>query len=175
MYAAQNADIKTNDITSHLTQALVDLCTCAFNTSLLVNSFIVCFDSPQYVTYRAVLTGTNTLSACELTVLIEQWIESDPLVVVQSEGLRVRDTCPVVIAALNSPECPGDLNNCTMTISSNEPVNAGAVAGGVVVGLLAVVSIVAVVIVVVVLKRRSSGSKDYTQHKTSKINSPSTE
>ncbi len=180
MYAEQDADIKTNDITSRLTQGLGDLCTCAFNTSLLVNPFIVCFDdSPQHVTYRAMLTGTNTLSARELAVLIEQWIESDPLVVVQSAGLGVRDTCPVVIAALNSPECPGDITNRTLSTplpstttatSTAAPSVAVSVAGGVVAGVLAIVVLVLLIVVIIVvvlfLRARRSGSKDISDGKT---------
>ncbi len=184
VYVEQDADIKTNEITSRLSQSLVDLCTCTFNFSLLVNPFIVCFDdSPQHVTYRAMLTGTNTLSARELSVLIEQWIESDLLVVVQSAGLGVIDTCPVVIAALNSPECPEDLTNRTLstplpstTIATSTAAPSvavsvvGAVAGGVVAGVLAIAVIVLLIVVIIVvvlfLRARRSGSKDISDGKT---------
>ena len=70
VYAEQVANIKTNDITNRLIQGVVSLCTCDFNSSLLVNPFIVCFDgSQQYVTYRTTLTGMNAMSARELVAL----------------------------------------------------------------------------------------------------------
>ncbi len=112
--------------------------------SLILNPFIVCFDdSPSHVTYRAVLTGTESVSTIQLARLMEQWVDNDPVAVVQSAGLSVTNSCPVVITNLNSPECPEDITN--RTTSSSEAVNVGAVAGGVVAGVVVVT--IAVVIV----------------------------
>ncbi len=66
---------------------------------------------------------------------MEQWVENDPIVVVQRAGLSVTNSCPVVIANLNSPECPEDITNrttATTTPTESVVVNVGAVAGGVV-------------------------------------------
>ena len=182
VYAEQDANIKTTDITNRLIQGVVSLCTCDFNSSLLVNPFIVCFDgSQQYVTYRATLTGTNALSARELVMLVKQWIESDPFVVVQSAGLGVTNTCPVVITSVNSPECPQDITNRSLTTSPSTTdstttsptpppstvVNIGAVVGGVVAGVLTIAVIVLVILLLLsLLRARRSGSKDISDGKT---------
>ncbi len=167
MYTELDADMKTDDITNRLTQGIESQCACGFNSSLILNSFIVCFDaSPSHVTYRAVLTGPESVSTIQLVRLMEQWVENDPIVVVQRTGLGVTNSCPIVIANLNSPECPEDITNRTTSTSSPTEsagvvVSVGAVAGGVVAGVLAIAVLVLIVIMLVkMLRHRRSGSKD---------------
>ncbi len=101
VYTEQDADTKTDDITNSLTQGIESQCACGFNSSLVLNSFMVCFDaSPNYVTYRAVLTGSESVSTIQLARLMEKWVENDPIVVVQRAGLSATNSCPVVIANL---------------------------------------------------------------------------
>ncbi len=189
VYNEQDVDMKTDDITNRLTQGIESQCACGFNSSLILNSFIVCFDdSPSHVTYRAVLTGSDSASTIQLARLMEQWVENDPIVVVQRVGLSVTNSCPIVIANLNSPECPEDITNRaqiatptstsftsstyyyfthTPTEGAGIVVNVGAVAGGVVAGVLAIAVLVLIVIVVLLLLRQQrSGSKDTSDEKT---------
>ncbi len=187
VYTELDADMKTDDITNSLTQGIKSQCACGFNSSLILNSFMVCFDaSPSHVTYRAVLTGSESVSTIQLARLMEQWVENDPIVV-QRAGLSVTNTysCPVVIANLNSPECPEDITNRTQmatptssiatptsSIATTSPtesvvVNVGAVAGGVVAGVLAIAVLVLIILLVLVmLRQRRSGSKDMSDEKT---------
>ena len=171
MYTEQDADMKTDDITNSLTQGIESQCACGFNSSLILNSFMVCFDdSPSHVTYRAVLIGTESVSTIQLARLMEQWIENDPIIVVQRAGFSVTNTFPVVITDRNSPEYPEDIiNRTTATTSPTESVvvNVGAVAGWVVAGVLAIAVLVLIVIVVLLLLRqRRYGSKDMSDEKT---------
>ncbi len=172
MYTEQDADMKTDDITNRLTQGIETQCACGFNSSLILDPFIVCFDgSPRHVTYRAVLTGLESVSTIQLARLMEQWVENDPIVVVQRAGLGVTNSCPIVIANLNSPECPEDITNRTTSTSSPTEsagvvVNVGAVAGGVVAGVLAIAVLVLIVIVLVMLRQQGSGSKEMSDERT---------
>ncbi len=178
VYTEQDADMKTDDITNSLTQGIESQCPCGFNSSLILNSFMVCFDaSPSHVTYRAVLTGSESVSTIQLARLMEQWVENDPIVVVQRAGLSVTNSCPIVIANLNSPECPEDITNrtqmatptssiATPSLTESVVVSVGAVAGGVVAGVLAIAVLVLIVIVLVMWRQRRSGSKDMSDEKT---------
>ena len=185
VYTELDADVKTNDITNRLKQGIESQCACGFNSSLILNSFFVCFDvSPSHVTYRAVLTGSESVSTIQLARLMKQWIENDPIVVVQRAGLSVTNSCPVVIANLNSPKCPEDITNQTQvatptssiatptsSIATTSPtqsvvVNVGAVAGGVVAGVLAIAVLVLIVIVLVMLRQWRSGSQDMSNERT---------
>ncbi len=90
---------------------------------------------------------------------------------VQSAGLGVTNSCPIVIANLNSPECPEDITNRTTSTSPTKSagvvVNVGAVAGGVVAGVLAIAVLVLIVIVMLLLLRqRRSRSKDMSDERT---------
>ncbi len=167
VYTEEDADMKTDDITSHITQSIESLCACGFSSSLISNSFIVCFDdSPSHVTYRALLTGSESVSAIRLARIIEQWIENDPIVVVQSAGLSVTNSCPVVIANHNSPECPENITNrieMANPTSTTSPTSSAAVAGGVVAGVLAIAMLG--IVVLLLLRHLRYGSKDMSDEK----------
>ncbi len=180
VYTEQDADRKTDDMTNRLKQGIESQCACGFNYSLILNSFMVCFDdSPSHVTYRAVLTGSESVSTIQLAKLMAQWVENDPIIVVQRAGLSVTNSCPVVIASLNSPECPEDITNrtqmatptstsSTTSLTESVVVSVGAVAGGVVAGVLAIAVLVLIVLLIYMLVlRRRSGSKDMSDEKTS--------
>ena len=162
---------KASDITTRLSQGVEGLCACGFSPSLLTDEFIDCFDiSSSHVTYRAMLTGTESVSAVEVISLIEQWISDTSSIIVQSTRLGLTNTCPVVITDRDSPECPEDITNrTTATTSPTESVvvNVGAVAGWVVAGVLAIAVLVLIVIVVLLLLRqRRYGSKDMSDERT---------
>ncbi len=101
---------------------------------------------------------------------MEQWInKNNPIIVVQSAGLGVTNSCPIVIANLNSPECPEDITNRTTSTSPTKSagvvVNVGAVVG-VVAGVLAIAVLVLIVIVMLLLRQRRSRSKDMSDERT---------
>ncbi len=159
-----------------------ELCGCGFSTSLLSEEFIDCFDdSPDHVTYRAVVTGTESMSVVEIASLIEEWVSEGGSIIVQSTRLGLTSSCPVVIADRDSPECPEDITNRTLSTpppspstsavatSTAAPSVAASVAGGVVAGVLVIVVIVLLIVVIIVvvlfLRARRSGSKDISDDK----------
>ena len=151
---------KTREITDQLLQAMGNLCRCGFNSSHVSDSFIRCFDaSPHHVTYRAVLTRTPTVSTVQLVSLITQWL-TIPGILVQSIELSTDRRCPLVIADLDSPECPKSLTTRSQPTPNVEPMtlNIGAIVGGVIAGLVCLVLLALVSVVtcaVVFLSRRS--------------------
>ncbi len=153
-YTQSETAAKTSDITNEFSQGVDELCQCGFNTSLISRPFIRCFDtSPNHVTYRAVLSSSETISAL-ITFSIDRWNKETPSIIVQSAGLRINSTCPVIIANPNSPECPEDLTNRTlmmMTLNTdNTPLlSAGAIIG-IVIGLVALIVVLLVGIILLV-------------------------
>ncbi len=124
-------------------------------------------DSPDRVTYRAVITGTESVSVVEIASLIEEWVSKGGSIIVQSTRLGLTNSCPVVIADRDSPECPEDITNRTLSTPPPSTSTSGAVAGGVVAGVLAIAVIVLVIVVILLLLRaRRSGSKDISNGKT---------
>ncbi len=167
MYIESGRTAIAGDITNRLSQGV------GFSPSLLTDEFIDCFEgSSSHVTYRAVLTGSENSSVVELISLIEQWIRDTRSIIVQSTRLGLTNTCPVVIADRDSPECPEDITNRTTSTSSptesaGAVVSVGAVAGWVVAGVLAIAVLVLIVMLVLVMwRQRRSGSKDMSDERT---------
>ena len=156
-YILSETVAKTTDITSELIQGVSGMRGCGFNSTLISRPFIRCFDdSPQLVTYRAVLTGTLTASTVELVSLIDQWIAMTETIIVQSTGLSIDSTCPLVIVDRDSPECSQDLTNrSSVQLEGTTPMlEVGAIVGGAAGGLVGLVAIVTLVLAAVVLSHR---------------------
>ena len=169
-----------DDIANQLSQGVEELCDCGFSSSLLSDEFVDCFDdSPDYVTYRAVLMGTENVSIVNIASLISEWVSEGGSIIVQSTRLELTNSCPVVIADRDSPECPQDITNRPLTTSPSTTVSAttfptppstavniGTVVSGVVAGVLTIAVIVLVIVVILLLLReRRSGSKYITDGK----------
>ncbi len=107
------------------------------------------------MTYRAVLSSSETISAL-ITFSIDRWNKETPSIIVQSAGLRINSTCPVIIANPNSPECPEDLTNRTLMMTldtDNTPLlSAGAIIG-IVIGLVALIVVLLVGVLLLVTPR----------------------
>ena len=159
-YTLLDPNLKTDDITAGLAQGVKSLCGCGFTTTFISNPFLQCFDdSPQHVTYRAVLWETNTTTTVQLVSYIKQWTESTQSLVVQSVRLSINPTCPTVIVDFNSPECPQAID---VRSTSPPPTNPlpGDIIGGVVAGVFVIVIIVAAVIAIILLVVRQRCNKN---------------
>ena len=81
------------NITNELSQGIEEFVTVGvalIPLSFQILSFLVVFESsPQHVIYRAMLTGTTTVSTVELTSLVDQWIG----VIVQSNKMIMDSNC----------------------------------------------------------------------------------
>ena len=161
--------LKTNDITTGLSNGINNLCSCGLNTSIITNAFLRCFneDSPQHVTYRAILSETDLITTVELVSYIKQWATATQSLVVQSVQLGINSTCPVVITDFNSRECPQAIENRVIHPTTSPPASSSSgdnvsdsAVGGAIGGVLFVLLIAAavVVVLVVVIKCRKTKS-----------------
>ena len=160
-YTQSETAIKTSDITNEFSHGVDELCQCGFNTSLISRPFIRCFEnSPNHVTYRAVLSSSKILT---ILSFIDRWSKETPSIIVQSAGLRINSTCPVIIANPDSPECPEDLTNRTLIITVNTDntplLSVGAVIGIVIGSLALIVALLVIVILLVALRCQRYKSK----------------
>ncbi len=161
-YTQSETAVKTSDITNEFSHGVNELCQCGFNTFLISRPFIRCFEnSPNHVTYRAVLSSSQTISALIIGSFIDRWSKETPSIIVQSAGLRINSTCPVIIANPDSPECPEDLTNRTLIITANtdNTLSIGAVIGIVIGSLALILALLVAVILLVALRYRIYKSK----------------
>ena len=124
-----NSHQKIEDIENALTRNIARLCRCEFNSTLVLNSHLRCFDeSPQIVTFRSQLSETSQTSTVELVSYIELWISDTEGVIVDGMFLGFQSTCSLVINSLDAVECPGG--------STDANDNLGGVVGGVMAAVL---------------------------------------
>ena len=179
MFIQSDTISKIMDITNKLVLGVEQQCGCGFNHSHISNSSIRCFvASPQHVTYRAVLSGTPSVSTVEVTSLIGQWItmtdHTHETIRVQSVELDVNSTCPLVIVDFDAPDCPESNTTGPNSKSSNpttrpwpkstetvavDSLNTSAIVGGVIAGLVGLMFLaLTFVVTIAVLSHRSKHS-----------------
>ena len=91
-----------------------------------------CFDqSPTAVTFRGEIGPSLTANSSQLISYLEQWVATDPTIVVLSSRLSVDSSCSVEISNFNDPECSD------MTSTSTKTAIIGGGVGGVFVILVA--------------------------------------
>ena len=145
-YSLSNSHQKIEDIGNAIAQNVASLCHCEFNSTLLLNSHLRCFDeSPQIVTFRTQLSETSQTSTVEMVSYIQQWISDSEGVVVVGVFLGFQTTCSLVINSLDAVDCP-DAND-----------NLGGIVGGVMAAVLLfiLVGVVIVTLIVFIKKQRA--------------------
>ena len=154
-----NSHQKIEDIGNAIAQNVARLCRCEFNSTLLLNSHLRCFDeSPQIVTFRSQLSETSQTSTVELVSHIEQWIGDSDGVVVEGVFLGFQTTCSLVIDSLDAVECPGG--------STPQNDNLGGIVGGVMAAVLLFILVgVAIVTLIVFIKKQRTTQRSQAGNK----------
>ena len=154
-----NSHQKIEDIGNAIAQNVARLCRCEFNSTLLLNSHLRCFDeSPQIVTFRSQLSETSQTSTVELVTYIEQWIGDSEGVIVEGVFLGFQTTCSPVINSLDAVECPGG--------STDANDNLGGIVGGVMAAVLLFILVgVAIVTLIVFIKKQHTTQRSQAGNK----------
>ena len=159
-YSVSDSLQKIGDIENAMAQNVARLCRCEFNSTLLSNSQLRCFDdSPQVFTFRSQLSETSQTSTTELVSYIEQWIgDKDVVVLGVSHGFQT--TCSLVINSLDAVECPG------ASTTQNDILKLGGIAGGGAAAvLLFTLLVVAIVLLVVLIKKQRARPRNRSDNK----------
>ncbi len=132
-------------------------CGCGFSSMVITSPVFRCFpESSVAVTFRATLTDSRLLTP------IQDWIQTNGFITIQSVLNEVDKTCQVQISSLADTEC----NNVPVNDESSVAV-IGGVVGGVVIVLIIAVTIAVILIVIAVLVFKSRREK-LTVHRTTK-------
>ena len=153
-YSLSNSHQKIEDIENALTRNIARLCRCEFNSILVLNSHLRCFDeSPQIVTFRSQLSETSQTSNVELISYIELWISDSEGVIVEGVFLGFQTTCSLVINRLDAVECPEG--------STPQNDNLRGIVGGVMAAVLLfiLVGVAIVTLMIVIIKKQCAIQK----------------
>ena len=139
---------KKEQVITSVTTAVDELCQCGFSRETFHNIDVTagfqCYDqSPTAVTFRGEIGPSLTANSSQLISYLEQWVATDPTIVVLSSRLSIDSSCSVEISNFNDPEC-GDMTSTVPTAKNTGAIIGGAV-GGVFVILLAVIVLVVIV------------------------------
>ena len=149
----QDQDGRIEVVMSMFAASVESDCGCVFSSMVITSPVFRCFpESSTAVTFRATLTDSRLLTP------IQDWIQTNGFITIQSVLNEVDKTCQVQISSLADTEC------------NNVPVNdesSAAVIGGVVGGVVIVLIIAVTVIVIAVLVFKSRREK-LTVHRTPK-------
>ena len=158
-YSVSNSRQKIEDIENTIIQNVARLCRCEFNSTLLSNSHLQCFDeSPQIVTFRTQPSGTTQASTVEVVSYIEVWISDSEGMAVDGVFLGFQTTCSLVINSLDAVECPGGIT------PQND--NLGWIVGGVMAAVLLFILVgVAIVTLIVFIKKQRAMQRNQAGNK----------
>ena len=138
--------LKKEGLLIGVTRALDEICQCGFFREAFhdvdITAGFQCFDeSPTAVTFRGEIGAALTANSSQLISYLEQWVATNPTIVIQSSRLSIDSSCNVAIDNFNDPEC-------IISPVNDDSTNTGAIIGGVVGGVF-VMLIVAVAVMVV--------------------------
>ena len=161
---------KMEDILSALVLNMEQICHCEFTRDHITNSAFQCFpDSPQAVTYRAVLHGTTSASSSDLISYIEQWISDGVTISIQNILINVDPSCILVIDSVRDNECGATDQPTVVTTlydTSRPSNNIGVAVVSTVVAMVVLSLSIAVTIVAVLLfKWRKNFNRTRTDEK----------
>ena len=138
-------------------------CQCGFTQNQITSSAIQCFlDSPQAVTYRAILHRTANASSSNIISHIEQWISEGPAISVQNVLIDIDTNCVLEIASNLDSECTV---SDEVTVVAKESSNvASAIIGGAVTIVFIVIALMAIVGAIALLLKLRKKRRIETSH-----------
>ena len=136
-------------------RAVSDLCQCDFSRDSFheidTTAGFQCFDaSPTAVTFRAEILESDI---SHVIGYIEQWVASEPTVVVLSSRLSIDSGCKVEIESFSQPECSDET-----TAGRDNSSIVGSVVGGIVGGVVVLTTLVIILVALILLRRRKKAS-----------------
>lgn len=99
------AELYKYHVEKSLVEAVEQRCECHFPKDSLLGARFSCEMSPNLTTYRNTLLGTHNVNATQFIRYIQDWVSSDPMIIIKNYAVRVDRSCPVSIKSLNEPEC----------------------------------------------------------------------
>ena len=125
-------------------------CQCGLTQDQITSSAFQCFpDSPQAVTYRAVLHGTTSAFSADIISHIEQWVSEGVTISIQNVLIDIDTNCVIEITSNRDRECGVTEESTVVTViakGSSRSTPVGGIVGGMI--SMALISILIVVIIV---------------------------
>lgn len=136
---------KIAEANENLASVIQQSCNCQYTISAFQKAKFYCFnESPNYVTYRALIVAQSNVTEAYIVGEINKWLSSKPSLSIIGEVLQVDTDCPIVILEINEPECASYVQNSNFVL-------IGGLLSSTALALLMLVSII--IMCIVILKR----------------------
>ena len=147
---------KAEEVTAMIIDNVNQACPeCVLTPDRITDSFWKCFpESPQSVTYRAMVHGTSDRTSAEVVTAIESLVRSDVPIRVLSVEYSFVSECEVQIFTEGDEKCQTSSSTSLLV-----PIVGGALGGVIVVTLCVIIVILAVVI----RRKRRSKKRSFTR------------
>ena len=137
-----------------VTSSMDEFCQCGFSPETFrnvdSNAAFQCFEnSPTTVTFRGEIGAALRANTSQVISYMEQWVATNPTIVLQNTRLRIDSSCNVKIDSFNDPECgsmTSTRNDCYC--SNTAAITVGGIVGGLLTTLIIALSLVVIVVLV---------------------------
>lgn len=155
----ENSVEKNAEIIQGIIEELNMRCQCDMESSGITSAGFQCFPaSPDAVTFRARITGSQQTTASGMIEYLTEWTTSGAFVAVQAQLLNADGNCDVMIASFGDRECrleepttPDSTTTSDLASKSTPSANSDVVLIGSIIAAIVAVSAFAVTICAVVM------------------------
>ena len=135
-------------------------CSCEFTSSNIIDDNFSCRGSQgefrNTVVYRAMITlqvPASITDADNIVVVLSEWVESEPSVVVNRVTLDIDSGCPTMLESLESNDCI--LSDGTNQ-SSSSSTSVGIIVGAAVAAIVVILLLITAVVIIIMYRRHKS-------------------
>ena len=166
---SENIVDKLDEVIQETMSELRIRCQCSFEDSQITNAGFQCFpSSPNAVTLRAKVSGSEQTTASELVGYLDDWTQEGAFISVQAQLLSADGSCSIVISSFGEQECNLEeattpsteattLNLGDVTSSGVQTITfIGAVVAAVATILLAMIAILIVIVALLVRRNKTT-------------------
>ena len=152
------------NITRSVIEVISRQCQCLYSVSLVIGGILFCDDNRNQLIYQAKFLPMVNLSSEDARSLTQNWVHTQPSIVINSQPYKLDPSCPVVVKMFGKTTCEhyestteSESESSTVMIASSRSPSVYELASIVGVGLilLILVTVVIVLCVVVFIKRKS--------------------
>ena len=101
----ENALGKAVDIDMAISDNISQTCDCEYSESFIINGQLLCGDSKKEIVYQALLLTTDGKTAEEIRTLLQEWVLTKPLIIVNKIHYQLDPYCSVVIREISDLSC----------------------------------------------------------------------
>lgn len=103
-----------------------EYCQCVLSLDVVDQAIVQCFpENMEKINVLLLMHSTPSLNLSEISMYMHNWIESDPVIMINETSLKIDDDCNIEI--IQGPECVG---NTSPTTASTEPMTVTTVTDG---------------------------------------------